>query len=620
LELGESTDVWLPLMMAAQARARLLDLNGDFFPSLGVVGRLKPGVSLEQADAELAVLAARTEQPDGLTKQRRRIVLTPNVRLPDPEWRALAAMILGLLSAVSGAVLLIACANLACLLLARSAGRRQEIAVRAALGAGRGRLIRQLLSEGVALATLGGIAGLFVSHWIAALFRVLVDPNMDFSIDGTVLLFVALLAAFAAVAFGLAPALHLTRAGLAAGLKGTRAATGRRPWLLKVLVSAQVALSLVLLTGAGLFVRTLQKSAAVDVGFETEHLWVAQPNLELAGYSPERARAFYQQLGERVTALPGVQNVGTASAITRQGNDFGGDREIELPGPEPGSNGRRVKVNFNDVSPRYFETLGVPIVRGRAFTPQDVEGARLVGVVNDAMARAFWPDADPIGQTLRLVRFGPAPPIEIVGVVRDSRTIVLKPPQPELFVPEAQSDRRNLTVFVRANQAPAGIGLAIAQAMHDLDPTLPRLPPEPLSDRIVNGLSDQQMWAALTSLFAALALLLALIGLAGTMAFTVSQRTREIGIRLALGAQRSAVRRMVVREGLAVTAAGVAIGLVGSVAATRAVASLLHGVSPTDPMTFAVAVIVLLGGGFVACWWPAHRVAHLNALSALRHE
>jgi predicted permease len=623
LELGDSTDVWLPLMMAAQARDRYLDLNGDFFTTLSVVGRLGPGASLAQAEAEMAVLAARIETPDGLTQQRRRIVLTPNVRLPDPEWRAAAVLVVGLLWAAAVGVLLIACLNLACLLLARSAARRQEVAMRAALGAGRGRIVRQLLAEGAALASLGAVAGLVGSHWIAALFRVLVDPNLDFSIDGTVLLFVATVAALAAVAFGLAPALHLTRAGLAAGLKGARAATARRSWLLKGLVGAQVALSLVLLTGAGLFARTLQKSVTVDVGFETQHLWVVRPDLELAGYSRERAQAFREQLAERIAALPGVQHVGAASALARQGNAFGGsERNVELPGPEPGSGDRRETVNFNEVSPRYFETIGVPLIRGRAFTLQDVGGAPRVGVVNDTMARTLWPGADPIGQTLRLVQFmSLSAPIEIVGVVRDSRTIVLSDrPQPELFVPEAQSGSTNLHVLVRADRAPASIGVAIARAIHDLDPTLPRLTPERLSDRIAGDMSDQRMYAALTGLFGALALLLCLIGLAGTMALTVSQRTHEIGIRLALGAQRSSVRRMVVREGLTVMAAGVAIGLLGSVAAARLIANLLYGVSPTDPLTYSAAVAVLLCAGLAACWWPVRRVARIDALSALKQE
>ncbi len=619
LELGDAVDVWLPLMMEAEARARFPQLNNDFFSTLSVVGRLKPGVTLQQADAELAVLAARIETPDGQTKQRPRVVITPHVRLPDPGWRAAAVSILGLLSAASALVLLIGCANLACLLLARSAGRRQEIAVRVALGAGRGRVVRQLLGEGVALAGSGFVAGLCVSYWIAALVGRLAE--LDFGIDGPVLLFAAVISAFAALAFGLAPAFHLTRAGQASDLKGVRGATGRRAWLLRALVGGQVAVSLVLLTGAGLFVRTLQKSGGVDIGYDTQHLWLVDPDLERAGYSDERAQAFYRTITERITALPGVQAVSAASAVARYGNGFGGDREIALAGPEPGSGERRVKVNFNQISPRYFQTLGVPIVRGRDITPQDNASAPRVAVINEAMARTFWPNADPIGQRLRLVQFGLNPPIEIVGVVRDSRTIVRDDrPRPELFMPDAQSRRANLTILARAGNAPPSVATAIAQAVRDLDPALPRMTAERLSDRMAKGLGDERLIAAVTSLFGAFALLLALVGLAGTTAYSVSQRTREIGIRMALGAPRTAVWRMVAREGLAVTAVGVAVGGAGSVAVTQLLTSLLYGVAPTDPLTFAAAAMVLVSGALLACWWPARRATRIDPLTALRQE
>lgn len=622
LELGEGDDIWLPLMMETEARARFPQLNSDFFSTLSVVGRLKPGVSVEQAGAELAVLAARIEVPDGHTKRQRRVMVTPNIRLPDPAWRGEATSILGILSAASALVLLIVCANLACLLLARSAARQQEIAVRVALGAGRSRIVRQLLSEGVVLATWGAAGGLLLSYWIAALFRRLVDPNLDFGIDGTVLLFAALIAAFAAMAFGLSPALHLTRVGAASDMKSRRAATGRRPWVLRALVGGQVALSLVLLTGAGLFVRTLQKAGSVDIGYETQHLWLVEPDLELAGYSVERAHEFYRRVAERIAALPGVQAVSTASAVTRYSNWMGGDKEIALAGPEPGPGDRRAKVNFNEISPRYFETLGVPIVRGRDIMPEDSASAPRVAVVNDTMARAFWPGADPIGRTLRLVGFlSLSPPIEIVGVVRDSRTIILDDrPRPELFVPEAQNRRKNLAILARADDAQAGVAAAVAQIIHDQDPALPRMTPERLSDRMGKGLSDKRMYAELTSLFGALALVLALVGLAGTMAFTVSQRTREIGIRMALGAQRREVWRMVVREGLVVTVAGAVAGLLGSLAVARLLASLLYGVTPTDPLTFATSAIVLLAGAVLACWWPARRATRIDPLTALRHE
>jgi len=625
LGLGDAVDAWLPLMMEAQVHPPLPALNSDFFHGLGVVGRLKPGVSAAQAEAELAVLAARIERPSGTPSQLRHVVLTPHVSLPEPGWRAYALSLLALLSIVTGLVLLIVCANVAGLLLARSASRRKELAVRLALGASRGRIVRQLLGESVTLAALGALAGLVVSYWIMALLRARTDENLVLGIDRTVLLFVTLLVVFTAVASGLVPALQATRGDVVADLKDQPGATRRRPWLRDALVMAQVGVSLVLLTGAGLFVRTLQKAGAVDIGFETQHLLLVAPNLELAGYTNARSRAFYRDLAEGIAALPGVQSVSRAGSVPRYGHFMWGDVEIVLESRDAAAAAARVRVEHNEVGPRYFETLGVGLVRGRGFTALDDSTAPRVAVVNEAMTRQLWPADDPIGKRLRFVRFmGLSDPVEIVGVVRDSRTLVLEDRvRPEVFVPLEQSRGENETVLVRVSggaDAERGVVAAISRELRRRDPALPPVRIESLAERMQRGLSDQRLHAEWTSLFGGVGLLLAAIGLYGSLAFTVSQRTRDIGIRMALGAESADVLRMVLREGLAVAGAGAVAGCLASIALTRLIVGQLYGVTATDPIAFGVAMLVLLAAAAVACWVPARRATLVDPLVALRHE
>ncbi len=621
LELGDAMDVWLPLMMEVEARPMFPVLNSDFFTSLRVVGRLRAGVSRAQAVTELTVLSSRFERRDA-QGQGPRVVLTPHVRFPDPEFRRYAVTVLTPLAAAATLVLLIVAANLAGLLLARSASRKREIAVRLALGAGRARLVRQLLGESVLLAVPGALAGLLVSVWLTALIRAEAGAELHFGVDLRVLLFAGLVAVLTCVAFGLVPALHATRGDLVADLKDQGASTRRRSWLRDALVAGQVGVSLVLLAGAGLFVRTLQKAAALDVGFETRHLLQFQINLGQAGYDEAGAREFQQRLTERLLALPGVRAVSLASAAPVN-RGFWGPRDIEVEGQGPAPGSRGIPVEYNEITPRYFETLGLSLSRGRDFTAADDARAPAVAVVNETAARQFWPGADPIGRTVRLVRFmGLSDPVEIVGVVPDVRIVVQdERPRPELTVPLAQHFHREpTTVLVRVAGGTERVAAALPGELRQLGPGLPPVAVESAARWVARQFSDQRLYAKLVGLFGALAVLLAAIGVYGTLALDVSQRTREIGVRMALGAPARAVVWLVVRKVLGMALPGAAVGLAGSFVLMRFVRGLLYGVAPTDPAALGAAVCVLLAATLLAAWLPARRAARVDPVVALRYE
>jgi len=626
LEADSRTEVWIPLMMEAEARPIFPVLNSDFFTSLRPVGRLAPGVSLAQAQAEMDVLASLIERPQGRAHEAMRVRLSPHVSLPDPGWRDYALAYLAPLSAAAVLVLLIVCLNLAGLLIARSASRRREIAVRLALGAGRSRLVRQLLGEALVLTVPGALGGLLVARWVTALVRARVARDMAFDTDVRVVAFTALLAVATSVLLALVPALEATRGDPARALRDDRGAGSRPSRLRPALVIAQVAVSLVLCTGAGLLVRTLRKAAAVDVGFETRHLLVASPDLSLAGYSDARASAFYPRLSEELSALPGVRSVSWASAEPVDPGFLHGTRQVELEGAGAGPT-TRVEVDYNEVGPRYFETLGLRVLRGRALGARDDSAAPLVAVINEAMGRRYWPEGDPVGRRLRLVLFMDlSPPLEIAGVVPDVHTASLElQVRPEVFVPLAQYARRrqrlerNAVVLVRVGPDWSGTA-AVADAVRRLDADLPPVAAETEAGRMADRLSERRLYADLVGLFGILALVLAAVGLYGMLAFEVARRTCEIGVRMALGATRADVLGMVMRQAFVVAAAGVALGLLGSVALTRVLTAVLYGVTPRDPLSFIAAVIVITAAAMLASWLPARRAMAVEPIVALRSE
>jgi predicted permease len=626
-EVDARTDVWLPLMMEAEVRPVFPVLNSDFFSSLHPVARLVPGVNLAQAQAEADVLAARLERPPGPRQERMRVQISPHIGLPDPDERAEVVAYLAPLSAAAALVLLIVCANVAGLLLAHMASRRHEIAVRMALGASRGRLVGRLLLEQAGLVVPGAIGGVLVSRWVTALVRVRVAQDMRFDVDAGVLGIAALVAAVAGALFGLLPALHATRVDPVRDLRAARAVGSQGSRLQSALVAGQVAVSLVLCTGAGLMVRTLQKAAAVDVGFETHDLLVVAPDLDLAGYSDVAAGAFYRRYAEAVSAIPGVRSVSWAIATPVDPGFMHGPRQVVVEGGGAPSAMPRVEVDYNEIAPRYFETLGLRVARGRDLRAADDGAAPLVAVINDAMARRDFHGVDPIGQRLRLVLFMDySPSIEIVGVVPDIRTASLAPDiRPEVFVPLAQSVARkqrlarNAVVLIRVDPGFVSIA-AVGGALGRLDPKLSFATVRTLAEQRADHLADRRLYAELLGAFGWLALLLLSIGVYGMLAFDVARQTKAIGVRVALGARRDDVVRLILWHGFKVTGAGLAAGLLGSALVTPVLASLLYGTTPADPPSVAIAVLAIVLVGLVASWLPARRASLIDPIIALRAE
>jgi predicted permease len=523
-----------------------------------------------------------------------------------------------------GLVLLIACANIANLLLARASRRRREIAVRLSLGATRTQLIRHLLTESVVLAVLGAGVGLVLTQWLtaaAATLRIRTLPvriSLDLGLDGRVLAFTGAVAAVTGIAFGLIPALRASRPNLVAELKGeTAAARGSWLSLRSALVIAQVAVSMVLLVGAGLFLRSLGKAEAVDPGFDPTNTVLMTFDLESNGFTQERGRAFYDQLRERARALPGVQSATLAQCVPLA--TCGSRRGTRIEGYEPRP-GESTEINWNVVGTDYFRTLRIPLIQGRDFGPQDREGAPLVVIVNQAFARRYWPGQDPLGK--RVSFRGPQGPFaDVVGMVSDGKYRALgEDPLPFLYVPFAQQYRPAMTLHVRTAGDPRPLTPLLEREVKALAPALPIINPTTLDEAAAVALLPHRIGAALLGLLGGLAVLLAMLGLYGVMAYSVTQRTREFGIRGALGAARRQLVTQVVGEGMLLSAVGAGIGLVLAAAGTRLVQSFLFGVSPLDPVTFAGMTVLIGCVTLAASYLPARRVTRVSPIEALRHE
>jgi predicted permease len=624
---------WVPLAMEPQLTGETMfarDKRGAAW--LRLAGRLKPGVSLEQARAGLDLLArqvreAHTPESDrGLPFYERRMLLEPGGGGISILRRDLSKP-LELLLATVGLILLVACANVANLLLARAAARRKEIAVRLALGAGRARLVRQLLTESLLLAAAGGTAGLLFAEWLNGLlltynpYRIdLAQTTFAAGPDARVLSFTLAVSALSGVVFGLVPALQSSRPDLVPALKGeTTAGRGaarlgpRGP-----LVVLQVALSLVVLVGAGLLVRSLRNLFAIDPGFRTARVLLVPISLDSKNYDEGRAREFLRELDERLRALPGVEALSAATVTPMGGGVFTRSITVEGYTPQPGEN---VGVDANEVGPGYHELMGIPLAAGRGFTEQDRAGAPRVAVINEAMARQYLPGQNPLGKRLFLGR-GSAP-LEIVGVARDSKYHSLtESPTPHLDTPILQDPYayRYVVVHVRAKGDAAALLAEVRREVKALDPTLSLAGAGTLADELGNSLAASRMAATLTTLFGLVALVLAAVGLYGSISYTVAQRTREIGIRIALGARPRDVLALVVGRGLLLVAAGAGAGLAAALALTRLASGLLYGVSATDPLTFVSVALLLAAVTFAACLIPARRAAKVDPLVALRYE
>ncbi|HEU4930624.1 MAG TPA: ABC transporter permease [Pyrinomonadaceae bacterium] len=647
LQLGITRDLYVPMMMQATMRPPRAGYSGEMNPDLlqvrgnrwlFSVGRLKPGVTSPQAQSSLAVIAKQLEEAYPQTNRNRGISISALRGTDDPATSQQLSSVARLLMAVVGIVLLIACANVANLLLARSSSRTKEIAVRLAIGATRGRIVRQLLTEGVLLAILGGVAGLLLAWWTTRSLAAAPPPtgalpiNPQFSIDLRVLLFTSGLSLLAGIVFGLAPALRASRPALIPALKDDAAAFFERTRtfsLKNLLVVMQVALSVVLLIAAGLFLRSLRQAQTIDPAFDSEKVVTLPLNINLLRYTRPQGRQFYTQVTERVEAIPGVESASVARIAAVSGNTSvrslliegrtGSDNQFRSDGAGPAASDN-TSVNANVIGPRYFQTMGIPLLQGRDFNAQDTEDHPRVVIVNEAFVRRHFPNEDAIGK--RLSFSGPEGPWrEIVGVVRTSKYFSLgEAPTPVAYSPLSQNHETGMTLHVRASVDPTTIAGAIRNEVQSLEKNLPLGNPERMSDRVANSLYAPRMGAILLAVFGGLALLLASIGLYGVMSFSVSRRTRELGIRVALGAGPGEVFRLVLRQGMTLVIAGVVIGLIAAVIVTRLLASFLYGVSTTDALTFTAVPVLLCLIALLACYLPARRATKVEPLIALRYE
>ncbi len=593
------------------------------------VGRLKPSMSVEQARADLdTIFQPFMDELGGSAEERRehhaRIELPPAGRGLDTLRRQYAAPLQALMGIVA-LVLLIACANVANLLLARATARRKEFAVRLALGASRWRLLRQNFTESLLLAILGALLGLLMASWgIDFLIGFFTSGRnrlfLDAPLDGRVLLFTAGAALLTCLLFGLAPALQSTRTNVGTALKdGGDGHASSRSRFGKLLVVAQVALSLLLLVGAGLFLRTLQKLENLDPGFQRAGVLTMRINPPDGVYRGPRLASLWKEILERVERLPGVRSASLAAFNPMEGRNRA--IRIYIPGFTPGVE-RDINIRLNQVSPGFFTALGIAVMQGRAFTGRDDENAPRVALLNEAAARFYFGDRSPLGARVS-VNDRDAAPYEIIGVVKDSRYRSLREPDSRLiYLPIAQPLDRvgRLTLAVRASGKPSEIVGALREEIRATGSDLMITNIATLDEQVEQSLLQERLLATLALLFGLLALLLACIGLYGVISYDVTRRTREIGIRMALGARARDLLKLVVRQGLPLTLAGVAIGLAMALAATRFLESLLYDVSVTDPLTFVVIALLLTFVALLACWIPARRATKVDPMIALRCE
>ncbi|MGH7529848.1 MAG: ABC transporter permease [Gemmatimonadales bacterium] len=628
----EPADVWLPMSAADPDLGGwdLLRCTNCFW--LDVVARLRPGVSPTQVESEATVVFRRphAERPRGDSAAV--VLLGPVQAARGPNASASSKLALWL-GAVTGIVLLIASANVANLLLARALQRRREIAVRLAIGAGRRRLVRQLLTESIVLAGLGAAAAVLVIVWLGPVLRDYLLPEhvVGSMLEPRTLAFMVAVALLTGLAAGLAPALHAITPDLTVALKaGERDGTLGRSLTRSALLVAQVALTLVLLVGAGLFIASLQSVRSLRLGLDPDRVLTASVNLRQLGYERPAIDALYEQMRERVLGLPGVTDASLAIGDPF-GWSFAGD--LRVPGrdslPTLGTGGPYVSA----VTPDYFTTLGTAIRRGRAFIDADVTGAQPVAVVNETMARLVWPGEDPIGQCMivgerRLREAGattPAPCTTVVGVVEDTRrNAVIEDATMQYFIPLAQAQQilwAPVTALLIRTAGPADqMAEPVRRTVQEVAPNLPYANVRSLAARLEPELRPWRLGSILCSLFGGLALTLAGVGLYGVLAYTVNRRTHELGVRIALGAPRNHVLLLVVGQGVRVAFVGVAVGAVAALLAGRAVASLLYGVSPHEPAVLGIAALVLLTVAAIASYLPARRATRVDPIVALRTE
>jgi len=632
-QFPEVAEAWGPLALNTKIYTRT-----DH--GLESIARLKPGVTLDQAQAEMIRIASNIEQQNPVTNEGLSVSLTSLRTGLVGDYKKALLILLG----VVGFVLLIACVNVANLLLARATARQKEIAIRAALGANRGRIFRQLLTESLLLGLISGVLGLMLALWgldlLLAAIPIDIPFWMKFDLDGRVLGFTAACSVLTSFVFGTVPAIEASNPDLNETLKegGRSASGGGRHHLRSLLVVAEIAISLVLLVGAGLMMRSFMNLQRVDAGINPEG--VLTMNIALPGgryREPEKRITFFSQLLERIRTIPGVQSAGTNSGLPLAGSNWG--RSLTVEGFPVLSVGEAPAINHCVISSGYFHAMGIPLLKGRDFDERDTRDAPKVPqltvhgesmpssssgvtIIDERLAREYWPDADPIGKR---IRFGPPEDNEpwhtIVGVVGEVKHQRLDAStRKSVYLPFARMPIGGSSLAIRTSGRPESLIAAVRSQVRELDPDLPITRVMPMTEVVARSVWQPRLYTALFGVFAGVALILATVGIYGVMSYAVTQRTREIGLRMALGAQRHDVLKLVVGQGVLLATIGVGVGLAAALALTRLMSSLLFGVTATDPITFAAVSVLLAGVALGACFIPARRAAKVDPMVALRYE
>lgn len=616
--------IWVPAMMYPQILPQEIRTWPESRRALmmSVFGRLKQGVSVRQADAALKTIAAGLESTYPEANDSRSASVTRFTPFFNPANESQLVLIFSLMMAVVAVVLLIACINVANLLMARASRREREIGLRLAVGAGRIRLIRQLLTESTLLALAGGVLGLLLAAWgRQALLQIrppgMPDDALALRLDPTVLGFTVAVSLLTGLLFGLYPALQSSRLNLTETLyEGPRAGTpGRRHHLIrKILVAAEIGLAVPALIVAGLFIRSMQAAQEVNPGFETTRLAFMTVDPAGAGYTQPQTEQFYRLLVERVSAIGGTE----AAAVASSPPLGGGIMRSVIPEGSTDAKDRGILTRNNSVSPGYFKTMNIALVRGRDFNDFDTADKPAVAIINESTQKRFWPNDDPVGKRFNFI----TEPfmIEVVGVVKDTLSQLGQPPQPIVYLPFGQRFAGGSALIVRTRQDPAMLLTDIQNAIRSLDRNVPVTDVRTMRQALADALQGPRMGAALLGIFGVMALVLAAVGIYGVMSFSVSQRTQELGIRIALGARSGDVRGLVLRQGMALVGFGLAAGLFLAWAASLAVRSLLFGVSNLDPAAYALNVLLLVAVAYAACAIPARRATRVDPIIALRYE
>ena len=624
---ASAEEVWVPVSMYPQVLAGFFkdNFNDRRFLSTTMFGRLKDGVSMSAAEASLKTIASRLETAFPKDNASRSVSLTPLTdAVVGVNNHGQIALMGGLMMAVVGVVLMIACVNVANLLLAQAARREKEITLRAALGASRGRVIRQLFTESMVLAMLAGVVGVAIAYAGRAALWSFRPPfiqqgDLDLGFDFNVLFFTLGVSLLTAMLIGIAPAIKVARPNLVevlnvGGRGGSVSWTRNR--FRSLLVVTEIALALVALVGAGLFVRSMRNAQSIDPGFESKDLFVFAFDLGALHYDEGRGQQFFRNAIERAEASPKVASATIASNFPVGG---GFARTVFPEGQSETTGYRGTLTQLDDVMPNYFKTLRIPLVKGRAFTDSDRKGTTLVVIANEAMAKHFWPGEDAVGKRFHF--FGETQLREVVGVVRDTVVNNIgEEPQPLAYLPMTQDYSPVATMQVRTVGPPDAVISSVRQQVQGLDNGLALTNFNTVGELLGQGLWASRMGAGLLSLFGVIALILSVVGVYGVLSYSVSQQTREIGIRMAMGAQTNSVLKLIVKQGMRLAIAGLVLGLVLALLAMRSLSSLLYGVSVYDPIIFGGVFLILAAAAVAACYFPARRAARVDPLVALRYE